>query len=407
MYLKRHAEKTIKKLSKMFGAVMVTGPRQVGKTTLLQNYSHKLPYLTMDDSFLCDSAQNLGNTFFKDNPPPVFIDEIQKAPQLFSQIKIHIDKTHQKGLFFLSGSQQFQMMKNVSETLSGRIGLVNLLGLSLRELQKIRFDEPFVPSDEYIFKRNKNHKELKYDNFWELLHRGLLPELALNKNFDWQLYYAAYIRTYIERDVRQLINIGDEIKFSRFMRATAALNGQLLNLGGIAREVGISQPTAERWLSVLVASNIVYLLKPFYNNVFKRSVKTPKLYFMDSGLAAYLTEWNNPLALRSGAMAGHFFESFVISEIIKSYYNQGILEPPLYFYRDKDMKEIDLLIEKDGMLHPIEIKKHSDPSIKDIKSFNILDKIPNIIRGNGAVICMFDRLASISEKDKIIPVSYL
>ena len=407
MYLKRHAENTIKKLSKMFGAVMVTGARQVGKTTMLQNITPKIPYLTMDDTILCDTAMNLSGTFFKDNPPPVFIDEIQRAPQLFPQIKIHIDKTHKKGLFFLSGSQQFQMMKNVSESLSGRIGLINLLGFSLREIQKIKFDKPFIPNESYFTERKKSNKDIDYEEFWYYLHRGQLPELALNKDFDWQLYYSAYLKTYIERDVRQLINIGDELKFSRFMRAAAALNGQLLNLGGIAREIGISQPTAERWLSVLVASSIVYLLKPYSNNIFKRSVKTPKLYFLDSGLAAYLTQWNNPSVLRSGAMAGHFFESFVISEIIKSYYNNGILEPPLYFYRDKDMKEIDLIIEDSGTLYPIEIKKHSDPSLKDIKVFSILDKITNIKRGNGGVVCLYDKIIPLSEKDKVIPISYL
>ena len=191
------------------------------------------------------------------------------------------------------------------------------------------------------------------------------------------------------------------------MIAAAATTGQLLNLASLARDVGISQPTAERWLSILVASNIVYLLQPYSNNITKRAVKTPKLYFLDTGLAAYLTKWNTPDVLKNGAMAGAFFESFVVSEIIKSYYNKGILEPPIYFYRDKNMNEIDLLIEENGTLYPIEMKKHADPVKKDIDAFRLLDKIPGITRGPGGVVCLYDRLITLRDNDKVIPVNYL
>ena len=299
------------------------------------------------------------------------------------------------------------MMKGVSESLAGRIGLLTLLGLSLREMNDTAFDRPFIPTDDYFSERKEQLKAIEYDNVWETIHRGSMPELYENPDFDWRMFYGAYVRTYIERDVRELSDIGDTVKFTKFMVAAAASTGQLLNLASLARDAGISQPTAERWLSILVASNIVYLLSPYSNNITKRAIKTPKLYFLDTGLAAYLTKWNTPDVLKSGAMAGAFFESFVISEIIKSYYNKGILEPPLYFYRDKDMNEIDLIIEENGTLYPLEMKKHADPTKKDINAFSLLDKIPNIQRGQGGVICLYDRLMTLKGEDKIIPVSYL
>lgn len=240
-----------------------------------------------------------------------------------------------------------------------------------------------------------------------MIHRGSMPELSSNPDFDWQIFYGSYVRTYIERDVRELSEIGDEIKFTRFMTVVAASTGQLLNVASLARDVGISQPTAERWLSILVASNLVYLLKPYFNNITKRAVKTPKLYFLDTGLAAYLTRWNTVEVLKNGAIAGAFFESFVVSEIIKSYYNKGVLDPPLYFYRDKEMNEIDLLIEDGGTLYPLEIKKHADPQKKDIKAFSELDKIPQVKRGPGGVICLYDNLLTLKGADRIIPINYL
>ena len=407
MYIKRHAENTVSQLSKIFGAVLVAGPRQVGKTTMLERLTDNCSQASLDDPIIRASAIEESGTFFKDNPPPVFVDEIQKAPALFEQIKLLLDKSRKKGQFYMCGSQQFKMMKGVSESLAGRIGLLTLLGLSLREMNDTAFDRPFIPTDDYFSERKEQLKAIEYDNVWETIHRGSMPELYENPDFDWQMFYGAYVRTYIERDVRELSEIGDTVKFTKFMVAAAASTGQLLNLASLARDVGISQPTAERWLSILVASNIVFLLSPYSNNITKRAIKTPKLYFLDTGLAAYLTKWNTPDVLKSGAMAGAFFESFVISEIIKSYYNKGILEPPLYFYRDKDMNEIDLIIEENGTLYPLEMKKHADPTKKDINAFALLDKIPNIQRGQGGVICLYDRLITLKGDDKIIPVSYL
>lgn len=406
-YIKRHAETTVSTLSKMFGAVLVAGPRQVGKTTMLQRITAGMSYATLDDPIIRVAAQEQSGTFFKDNPPPVFVDEIQKAPELFSQIKMYIDREHKKGQFFMCGSQQFHMMKGVGESLSGRLGLVTLLGFSLRERYGITDDTPFIPTEEYFAQRRKQLVNIPYASVWEMIHRGSMPELCENPDFDWQMFYGAYVQTYIERDVRALSEIGDTVKFTRFMTAAAASTGQLVNIASMARDIGISQPTAERWLSILVASNIVYLLKPYSNNITKRAVKTPKLYFLDTGLAAYLTRWNTPEVLKNGAMAGAFFESFVISEIIKSYYNRGIVEPPLYFYRDKDMNEIDLVIVEDGTLYPLEMKKHADPQKKDMDAFDIIDNIPGVKRGPGGVICLYDNLVTLKGSDRVIPISYL
>lgn len=407
MYIKRHAEKTVQELSRMFGAVLVAGPRQVGKTTMLEKMTTGVGYVTLDDPIIRAGAEEESGTFFKDNPPPVFVDEIQKAPVLFEQIKLHLDRERKKGQFFMCGSQQFKMMKGVSESLAGRIGLVTLLGFSLREAYGIECDTPFLPTEEYFAERKGQLANITYDEVWRQIHRGSMPELHDNPDFNWQMFYGAYVSTYIDSDVRELSEIGDTVKFTKFMIAAAAVTGQLLNLASLARDVGISQPTAERWLSILVASNIVYLLQPYSNNIIKRAIKTPKLYFLDTGLAAYLTKWNTPDVLKSGAMAGAFFESFVVSEIIKSYYNKGILEPSIYFYRDKDMNEIDMLIEENGTLYPIEMKKHADPTKKDTESFGVLDKIPGIQRGPGGVVCLYDKLITLSGNDRVIPVNYL
>lgn len=407
MYIKRHAEATASKLAEMFGAILIAGPRQVGKTTMLEKLTDGINYVSLDDPIIKASAEEESGTFFKDNPPPVFVDEIQKAPALFNQIKLLLDRSRKKGQFFMCGSQQFKMMKGVSESLAGRIGLCTLLGLSLREAHNVNCTLPFIPTEEYFSARKQDLANVTYNEVWNAVQRGLMPELFTNPNYSWQLYYSSYVRTYIERDVRELTEIGDTVKFTNFMIATAASTGQLVNLASLARDVGITAPTAERWLSVLVASNIVYLLQPYSNNVMKRAIKTPKLYFLDTGLAAYLTRWSSPEVLKSGAMAGAFFESFVVSEIIKSYYNTGISDPPIFFYRDKDMNEIDLLIENNGTLHPIEIKKHADPQKSDAKAFRLIDSIPNVKKGQGGIVCLYDNLVTLTEGVKVIPIKYL
>lgn len=407
MYIHRHLEAMLATASKMFGAVLVTGPRQVGKTTLVRRFASTSNYVTLDDPMQLHAAVEQPATFFKDNKPPVFVDEIQYAPNLFPYIKMKVDEENAKGLFYLSGSQQFKLMKNVGESLAGRLGILNLLGLSMREYHQLKFNDAFLPTEEYFAGRRKELKPLSYDELWRVIHRGSMPDLLLNEDFDWQIFYASYVKTYIERDVRELTQVGDEVKFITFMIAVASITGQLLNISSLAKNVGISVSTAERWLSILVTSNIVYLLRPYANNVLKRSVKTPKLYFLDTGLAAYLTKWTTADVLKNGAMAGAFFETFVVAEIIKSYYNKGIAEPPLYFYRDKEQKEIDLLIECNGVLYPLEMKKHADPKAADIKAFAVLDDIPGVQRGSGGVICTYHQLVTLKDNDKVIPISYI
>mgnify|MGYP004536037217 FL=1 len=407
MYIHRHLEAMLATASKMFGAVLVTGPRQVGKTTLVRRFASTSNYVTLDDPMQLHAAVEQPATFFKDNKPPVFVDEIQYAPNLFPYIKMKVDEENAKGLFYLSGSQQFKLMKNVGESLAGRLGILNLLGLSMREYHQLKFNDAFLPTEEYFAGRRKELKPLSYDELWRVIHRGSMPDLLLNDDFDWQIFYASYVKTYIERDVRELTQVGDEVKFITFMIAVASITGQLLNISSLAKNVGISVSTAERWLSILVTSNIVYLLRPYANNVLKRSVKTPKLYFLDTGLAAYLTKWTTADVLKNGAMAGAFFETFVVAEIIKSYYNKGIAEPPLYFYRDKEQKEIDLLIECNGVLYPLEMKKHADPKAADIKAFAVLDDIPGVQRGSGGVICTYHQLVTLKDNDKVIPISYI
>ena len=403
-YIKRNAEEVIKKEEKLFKAILITGARQVGKTTMLKNLKPNINYITLDDMILNQSAQEDPNLFLKSNKPPIIIDEVQYAPDLLRYIKIAVDNSEEKAMFYLTGSQQFHLMKNVSESLAGRIGIVNLLGLSLREIKEIDFNKPFMPTDEYLKSREEHKIDISYDEIWDIIHKGTMPALYQEES-DSELYYSMYVNTYIERDVRNLTQVGDTLSFLKFMISLASRIGQLLNLNSVANEVGISLPTAQRWLSILVSSNIVYLLEPYYNNIIKRAVKTPKIYFLDTGLAAYLTKWKNKDVLEAGNMAGNFFENFVIVEVIKSYFNTGELRPPLYFYRDKDKKEIDLIIESNGMLYPIEIKKSARPTKEMIENFNVLNKIGKV--GQGAIICMYDKVQNLDEKNKIIPYTYL
>ena len=412
MYVFRHAAQTLRALKRHFGAILVTGPRQVGKTTLIEETLVKggsgiVNQVTLDDPVSLDMAVNESGRFFEEHKPPVFVDEIQYAPKLFSYIKMIVDSRKKNGLFFMSGSQQFSLMKDLSESLSGRVGIVDILGLSLREIAGDPFSEPFRPDTAYLAARKRRPPAADFDKVWEVIWRGTMPKLYADPRLPVQSFYSAYLRTYIERDVRSLINIGDEKKFLSFIRGTAARTAQMLNIAKLAEDTDVSRTTAERWLSILTTANIIFLLRPFHANINKREIKAPKLYFLETGLAASLIGWDSPKTLRNGAMGGAFFETFVIAEIIKSYFNRGI-PPPLYYYRDKEQREIDLLIWRNGRLHPVEIKMTANPSKSHIAAFSVLDRLPPPYeRGEGALVCCYDKPIPLGGGDRAIPVGYV
>ena len=403
MYIKRHIEPAVLERAKEKGAIILTGARQFGKTTLIEKIMPDIEKITFDDLSVRHQAKEEPAAFLQLNPPPLFIDEAQYVPELFHYIKISLDKSHNKGDFFLTGSQSFKLMKNVSESLAGRAGILNLLGLSLREMRNENWNEPFLPTFDYLMRRKETKKALNILEVWKIIHRGCMPELFVEQSFNWQNFYSDYVKTYIERDVRSLTQVADETDFVKFMTVCASMTGNLLNMASLARDVGISEPTAKRWLSILETSGIVYLLKPYSNNSIKRVFKTPKLYFLDSSLAAYLTRWLTPDTLVEGTMNGHFFETFVVAELLKSYTNAG-KEENFYFLYDSNGREIDLLIFQDNTLFPIEIKKHTCPTLKDIKNFEILESIKGINISEGGVICLSQELLPLTDKHKIIPL---
>ena len=403
MYIKRHIEQSVLSREKMKGAVVVTGARQVGKTTLIETIKPDIPRITFDNLPVRQQANAEPSAFFDYYPPPVFIDEVQYAPVIFHYIKILLDKSRNKGDFFLTGSQSYDLMQNVTESLAGRAGILELHGLSMREIKGESFLKPFIPTIEYLEERRAGSQNISTPRTWEIIHRGCMPELVANPDYNWQYFYADYIKTYIERDVRKLAHVADEDSFYKFMAVCAAMTGQLLNISSLAKDIGISEPTAKRWLSILKTSGLIYLLKPYSNNIIYRAVKTPKLHFLDIGLAAYLTRWLTPETLLSGAMNGRFFESFVIGEILKSYANAG-LEVDLYHMRDGHKKEIDLLIHENNTLYPLEIKASAEPDIRDIKNFTILDELKNVKIGEGGVICLAKDLLPLKGNNKIIPL---
>lgn len=402
MYIKRTSEDVIKNLSKQFKVVLVTGARQVGKSTLLKHCDENRNYVSLDDLSERELAINEPKLFLETHKAPLIIDEIQYAPELLSYIKLIVDKSDKKGQYWLTGSQQFHLMKNVSESLAGRVVILDLMGLSLAELSQTPNNEPFFPDLEYIEERREKHKNYSTSDIFKIIYNGSFPALNNQDEFqDRNAFYSAYIRTYIERDIRDLFSISNEMKFLNFIRVVAARTGQVLKYSELANAVDISEPTAKTWLSVLVSSNIVYLLEPYYRNITKRMTKMPKIYFLDTGLCSYLTGWSSPEVIEKGAMNGAFFETFVVSEILKSYRHNGE-RPLIYWYRDTLQKEIDLLIERDGKLHPIEIKLTSNPNKSMLKHFKVLDN-----QGYGGLICMRESDIPLTEDVSAIPISYI
>ncbi|MCL2010260.1 MAG: ATP-binding protein [Synergistaceae bacterium] len=385
MFHARTIDKVIARAGESFKVVMLVGMRQVGKTTLLKSMDERT-CLTMDDPRTLAAAKSDPYLLFETNKPPLLIDEVQYAPELFPHVKMLVDGSDETGLIWMTGSQQFLLMKGVSETLAGRMAIIDLLGFSLHERQgKAHLHRPFLPSPQPAGVLTRQSAEDTYKIIWQ----GSFPGLITKPNADWSLFYSSYIKTYIERDIRQLANIGNELAFYNFLKAMAARTGQELNMSSVASDVGVTVPTVKAWLSVLRASGVIYLLQPYHQNVTKRIVKRPKMYFLDTGLAAYLTDWNTPAQLMAGAMSGPIFETFVVGEILKSYLHNG-RQPSLYYYRDTNKVEIDLIIAEAGRLYPVEIKKTATPDNRMIGSFAMLEKLGMAV-GHGALICLTNR----------------
>lgn len=417
-YIERAIEPILENSWHTFKCVLLTGPRQVGKSTTFEKTFDEVPQITFDDGFQLNAALSDPILFLRDNPPPISLDEVQYAPNLFPEIKRVCDKSKEYGRYLLTGSQRYDLMEKITESLSGRVAIHELQGLSMREIKGIKFNTRFVPTDEYFEERKKCITP--YENIWGRMHRGFNPELQL-KEKDWQTYWSSYVQTYIERDVSKMINVKDKIAFIRFMTAVAARTGQMLNYSSIAEEVGKTVPTITEWMSVLEASGLVFLLQPYASSALTRAIKTPKIFFRDTGLACYLTRWLTPETVRVSAMNGFIFETFVVSEILKSFSNSGF-DPrfSVFYYRGKDKKrirkngteeryvsEIDLIILEDGVLYPIEIKMSASPSASDTNAFDVLDLDKTKERGRGTILCMCERPAHLKEDLLALPIEFI
>lgn len=405
MYQKRTLETFFAGASRQFPVVMVSGARQVGKTTFLRHMAGEdRRYVTLDDPLALQLAQNDPALFMQRFPAPVLIDEIQYAPGLLPYIKMAADSSSEKGRYWLTGSQQFHLMKGVSESLAGRVAMIDLLGMSRWEIEGCPEPNlPFLPTREEIERRVLAMPALELSGLFQAIWRGCYPALVTIPQIEWDLYYSSYVKTYLQRDVRDLARVGDQAAFLRFLRAAAARTGQLLNVADLARYADIAPNTAKSWLSILETSGIVYLLPPYFANATKRIVKTPKLYFLDSGLCSYLTGWSSPETLEAGAMSGAFLETWVLSEILKSWSHNG-RRAPLYFYRDHSRREVDLLIVQDGALYPLEIKKSASPGKDAVRSFAALEALGMPV-GPGGVVCLAQTHLPLTGNVSIIPVA--
>ena len=409
MYITRHMEKPVMELNEQYPVLLLTGPRQVGKTTMLEHLieveGKGRKKVSLDDLTLRELAKTDPKMFFQLYQPPLLIDEVQYAPELFPYIKIMVDERHQPGDFWLTGSQLFKMMEGVQESLAGRVALLHLSPLSQSESMKRPPEPPFSLELPLLSERQNGRQMLNTPEVFQHIHQGGMPALVTGTYSNASIFYSSYIDTYMERDVRRLSNDIDSLKFLRFLRSVAARTSQQVNYKGIADDAEIDQTTAKNWLHVLEALGIIFLLEPYSNNVLKRTVSTPKLYFYDSGIVCYLTRWSSPETAMEGAMSGALLENYTVAEIIKTYQNAG-QEPFLYYYRDKDAREIDLILERDGKLFPIEIKKMASPPKKLTKVFDLIDKSP-LQRGTGAILCMADQLGAFDQNNLIVPISLI
>ena len=419
MYIRRAMEDIILQADRTFKAVLITGARQTGKSTVIGQLFPGRRSITFDDVFLEAQAKNSPETFMQFNAPPVIMDEVQYVPGLFRYIKMACDASPDRGLFTLSGSQPLLLMKEASESLSGRVCVLEMLTLSLREIQGDPFRRPFLPVTDYLLERQKTAR--RPENLWEVIHRGGYPELYQTPGPEWQAFYGSYVKTYLERDVRSLAAVQDLDSFRRFMIAVAARTGQMVNYSNIADEISRDMKTVKHWMSILEASGIIFLLEPYTPSVLKRAIKTPKVYFRDTGLAFYLTRWLTAETLACGAMSGPMFETYVISEILKSYANRNIdYRYCVSYYRGKDRarqkedgrtgeteSEIDFIIEENGVLYPIEIKRNTSESASATGAFTVLDQVSGKRRGMGAVISMCPQPGQLRENVLEIPVWYI
>ena len=407
MYIKRHLESKFLKMSSFFKAVLVTGARQVGKTTMLKQLAkgQNRTYVSLDDADSRILAQEDPKLFFMRYKPPIIIDEVQKAPELFPYIKILCDNSDEVGQFWLTGSQQFSMMKNITESLAGRIGIMSLHPLSFNEINSVSFDKPLDFTLDTLLLREKQAAPFDLNSVFEFIWKGGMPQVQSADAEQREAYFSSYVDTYLMRDVTEAGNVSDFVRFRKFLTACAANVSRQLNLAGLATAAEISQPTANSWLKLLQSLHIVYLLAPYSNNKFKRLAKTPKLYFWDLGLCSYLARWLTKETLLSGTDNGHYFENLVVTELLKGLHYAGQSYDITYF-RDSNNKEVDLFLEASDKIHPLEIKLSASPDRREVKKYELLDK-NSIPRGNGGIICMSPSVIPIDENNFFIPFNLL
>jgi predicted AAA+ superfamily ATPase len=401
--LERTMRPFVESVSRAFPALMLTGMRQVGKSTLLEMLrTRERKYVSLDDLSDREIARSSPALFIQRYQPPVVIDEIQYAPELFPYIKIYVDTHRENGLFWLTGSQKFQLMKGVRESLAGRVAILDLLGFSCREIEGRPFTgDSFLPSMDSI-KNVEDKPGLNLLEFYRRIWLGSFPRLIVQGGENREVFYRSYLQTYIERDVRDDLGVGNETKFYNFIRAAAVRSGCLLNYADLARDVGVDARTARSWMATLERSGVVKLLEPYYSNITKRMIKTPKVYFMDTGLAAYLASMDTPEALEAGYLTGSILETYAFAEIVKSYWHNG-REPSVFFFRDADQKEIDFVIERNGTLYPIDVKKTAAPSRADAKNFSALRKLKKPV-GTGAILCLSRTAVPLADDLLALPV---
>ena len=402
-YIKRSLEKVVLQVTKEYPVILISGPRQVGKTTMLKKLMEGTDrnYVSLDDLQERELAKTDPEMFLQLHKPPVLIDEVQYAPELFSMIKLIVDKEHRKGDFWLTGSQIFDLMKGVQESLAGRVAVLSLSSLSQTEIYGGE-DRPFQIEIKHLMKRKEGRTSADLQEIFRRIFQGSMPAIVSKEISNNSIFYGSYLSTYIERDVRNLSDAIDSLKFLRFLTAVAARCSQMLNVNEIARDADINLKQAKDWMGILETLGIIFYLHPYSNNMLKRLVKTPKYYFYDTGLVAYLTKWSSPETLENGAMNGAILENYVVSEIRKSYLNSG-KAPFMYYYRDKDAREIDIVLEQNGELNPIEIKKSANPAPEILRNFSVLEKT-GLKRGKGAVICMKMELSAFNQENFIVPV---